>query len=80
MGWTAGVRFQARGRFFFLHSVQNGCKVHPVTYPMGNWAKFPEGKVEGGVKLTIHLYLLPRSRMMELYLHSPVRLHGTVLN
>jgi hypothetical protein len=26
------------------------------------------------------LHLLPRSRMVELYLHSPICLHGTVLN
>jgi hypothetical protein len=25
-------------------------------------------------------YLVPRSRMVELYLHSPICLHGTVLN
>jgi hypothetical protein len=27
----------------------------------------------------IHLYLVPRSRMVELYLHSPVLLHGVAL-
>jgi hypothetical protein len=34
----------------------------------------------GGVKLTTHLHLVPRSRMMEIYLHSPLCLHGVVLN
>jgi hypothetical protein len=34
---------------------------------------------EGSVKLTTHLHLLPRSRKVELYLHSPIRLHGIVL-
>jgi hypothetical protein len=27
-----------------------------------------------------HLDLLPRSRMVELYTHSPIRLHGVVFN
>jgi hypothetical protein len=37
--------------------------------------------VEGrGVKLTTHLHLVLKSRMVELYLHSPTRLHGAVLN
>jgi hypothetical protein len=33
-----------------------------------------------GVKLTTNLHLVPRSRMVELYLHSPIRLLGVVLN
>jgi hypothetical protein len=33
-----------------------------------------------GVKLTTHLHLVPRSRMVELYLHSPICLHSVVLN
>jgi hypothetical protein len=33
-----------------------------------------------GVKLTTHLHLAPRSRMVELYLHSPIHLHDVVLN
>jgi hypothetical protein len=30
--------------------------------------------------LLTHFLLMPRSRMMELYLHSMMRLHGVVLN
>jgi hypothetical protein len=33
-----------------------------------------------GMKLTTHLHLVPRSRMEELYLHSPIRLHVWWLN
>jgi hypothetical protein len=33
-----------------------------------------------GVKLMIHFPLVPRSRTVELYLHSPMSLHATVLN
>jgi hypothetical protein len=32
------------------------------------------------VKLTTHLHLVPTSRMVELYLHSPIRLHDIVFN
>jgi hypothetical protein len=32
------------------------------------------------VKLTIHLHLVLRSRIVELYLHSPIHIHGVVLN
>jgi hypothetical protein len=32
------------------------------------------------VKLTTHLHLVPRSWMVELYLCSPIRLHGIMLN
>jgi hypothetical protein len=32
------------------------------------------------VKLSTHLDLVSRSRMVELYLHCPIRLHGIVLN
>jgi hypothetical protein len=30
-----------------------------------------------GLKLTTHLFLVPRPRMVELCLHSPICLHGT---
>jgi hypothetical protein len=33
-----------------------------------------------GVKLTISLHLVPRSRMVGLYLHSAICPHGIVLN
>jgi hypothetical protein len=33
-----------------------------------------------GVKLITHLHLVWRSRMVELYLHSPICLPGLVLN
>jgi hypothetical protein len=33
-----------------------------------------------GPKASAYLHLLPRSRMLELELHSPIRLHGVQLN
>lgn len=32
------------------------------------------------MKLAIHFHPVPKSRMVEIYLHSPIRLHGVVLN
>lgn len=43
--------------------------------PDGLWG--PPSRV---VKLTAHFHLLPRSRIVELDLHSPTSLHGVVLN
>jgi hypothetical protein len=40
---------------------------------------FPRDK-STSVELTIHLNLVPRLRIVELYLRSPIRLHGVVLN
>jgi hypothetical protein len=40
---------------------------------------FPLGSSGRGVKLTTHLHLAPRSRMVKLHLHSSIRLHGVVL-
>jgi hypothetical protein len=57
-----------------LHSVQNGSRVHPSSYPMGIEGSFPGGKGGRGMKVTTHLHLV------ELYLRSPVWLHGIVLN
>jgi hypothetical protein len=46
----------------------------------GYWGLFNRGLSGRGVNLTTHLHLVPRSRMVELYLHSPVCLHGIVLD
>jgi hypothetical protein len=63
-----------------LHSPQTGSGPHPASYPMGTGGGFTGGRYSGGVKLTTHLQLVPRSRMVELYLHSALCLHGTSLN
>jgi hypothetical protein len=53
------VRFPAGAGNFSLHRrVQNGFGAHPASYSMGTW-----GQSGRGVKLTTHLYLVPRSRM-----------------
>jgi hypothetical protein len=47
--------------------------------PLGTRGCFPKGKTTG-VELTTHLHLVVRLRMIELYLHSPIHLHGVMLN
>jgi hypothetical protein len=32
------------------------------------------------VKLTVHLHLVPSSRIVELYLHSHISLHSVIIN
>jgi hypothetical protein len=59
--------------FCLLLSVYTGSGAHSASYPMGTVGSFPGGKDAWGIKLTSHLHLVPRSRMVELYLHSPIR-------
>jgi hypothetical protein len=44
---------------------------NPTSYHMG--------KVGRDMKLTLHFYLVSRSKIVRKYLHSPIRLHGVVL-
>jgi hypothetical protein len=72
MGWTTGLRFPAEARHFsLLYSFQTGSLVHLASYIMGTRGSFLGDKVAGGVKLTTHLHLVLRSRMVELYLQPP---------
>jgi hypothetical protein len=80
MSRKAGPRFPAGARdFSLLYSVQTGSGSQIAPYPMGTGAFSTEVK-QADVKLTTHLNLVPRSRMMQLYLHSFTRLDGEVLN
>jgi hypothetical protein len=75
------VRFPAgAGNFSLHHRVQNGSGAHPASYPRGTRGSFP------GVKRPGHEadHSSPSSaevkERVELYLHSPIRLHGVVLS
>jgi hypothetical protein len=46
----------------------------------GYWGLFPWKWSGQCMKLTNHLHSLPTSRMVEIHLHSPICLHGVVLN
>jgi hypothetical protein len=51
----------------------------PSVLYRGYWGIFPRWKSGQGVKLTTHFQLVPTSRMVELYLHSPIRFHGVCI-
>jgi hypothetical protein len=58
-------------RFSLLHCVQTTSGTQPA---------LSNGLCGLGVKLTTHRYLLPCSKMMELYPHYPTCRHGVVRN
>jgi hypothetical protein len=61
---------------FLFRSVQTGSEGQATSSPVGKWVLSPGSKVES----TAHLHLVARSRMMELYVHSPIWLHSVVFN
>jgi hypothetical protein len=77
-GWTAGVRFLAGARFFTSQRPDQ-LWAHPASYPMGTGA-FSPGVKRPGREADHSPACIARSGMMELYIHSPIRLHGIVLN
>jgi hypothetical protein len=52
----------------------------PSLVSNGYWGLFPQGWSGLGTKLTTYLHIVPRSKKMELYLHSLICLSGIVLN
>jgi hypothetical protein len=78
-GWGIRVRFLAgETDFSLLRSIQTGSRAHPASCQMGTGV--PRGEAARRVKLITHLHLMPRLRTVELYIHSPIRLHGVLLN
>jgi hypothetical protein len=62
-----GIHFQARADFSHLCGIQAGSGGPPnLSSKMYHGDSFPRGKWQGGVKLTSHLYLLLRLRMVKL--------------
>jgi hypothetical protein len=60
----------------FVSSAASRPALGPIQPPI----KWVHGKISTGVKLTTNLQLVPRSRIVELYLHTPIRVHGIMLN
>jgi hypothetical protein len=52
--------------FLLFHSVQTGSGAHPASYSMGTGGVIYSEVKWPGCKLTTHLYLMPRSTMVEL--------------
>jgi hypothetical protein len=64
-----------------LHSLGTASRAHPAFYTRynGQWVLFSRGQSGMDMKLTTHLHLVPTLRTVELYLHSPIHLHGMKL-
>jgi hypothetical protein len=81
-GWTVGVRFPTEARVF-LYSTASRPALKP-TQPSIQWvprALSPGVKRPGReADYSLHLHLMPKSRIVELYPHSRICFHVTVLN
>lgn len=64
--------------FSSLHSVQINSVTHLASYRMGTGAFSSRGKSSRGMELTTPLHLMPRLKMVKLYTHSTIHLHGMV--
>jgi hypothetical protein len=80
MDWTAGFRFPTEAGIF-LYSTASSPALRPTQPPNQLVAAAVSPEVKGpSVKLTTHPHLVPRSRIVDLCLHSLIRLHGIVRN
>jgi hypothetical protein len=76
-----GVRFLAgAGNFFLRHRVRTCSGTHPASYPMGTESSFPAGKAAGREADHSPPSSPEVKEYVEIYLHSPLRLHGMVLS
>jgi hypothetical protein len=71
-----------QGQEGFMHSTMSRPPLAPSQPSSVHWVLgvFRWRQSVCGVKLTPHLYLLSKLRMVEPYLHSFIHLHGVVLN
>jgi hypothetical protein len=59
---------------------QTGSGVHPTSYPMSTGGSFPKGKAAGTWSWQLISIQCQGQGSSDLYVHSPIRLHGIVLN
>jgi hypothetical protein len=77
----AGARLTAEARdFSIFQSIQTDFGAHRASYPIPTEGSFPEVYSDQGLKLTTHLTLVQRSRMLELNLHPHICLQGMVFD
>jgi hypothetical protein len=75
-GLDGRVSIPGQGKYFSVFSTAFRQALRSIQHPI-QWVR---GEISPGVKVATHLHLVLRSRMVELYLHSPICLHGIVLN
>jgi hypothetical protein len=79
--WGSRVRFPAGAENFSLHHrVQNESGTHPASYPMGTRGSFPGVKQPGREANHSPPPSAKVKEYVELYLHSPIHLHGVMLS
>jgi hypothetical protein len=66
--------------FSFHHQVWTGSGAHPATYPAGYRGLIPRRWSGWAWSWPLTSIYCPGEECVELQLHSPVRLHGAVLN
>jgi hypothetical protein len=82
--WSEGVWFkswpghQLAWRFSWFYSISPDSP--PSLLCNGYWGLFSQGQSSWSMKLTAHNHVVPRSRLEELYIHSPICLNGMVFN
>jgi hypothetical protein len=76
VGWRVSIL--GGGKWFLFHRVGTDSGAHTIVYPIDTGVSFPGVKQQGREADCSHL--ISRSRMVELYLYSPIHLHGLVLN
>jgi hypothetical protein len=67
-------------RFIWISLLHNVMKRAPSLLSNGNQGLFPWGQSGRGVKLTTHVYVVPRSKEWSCNPIPPIRLHGMVLS
>jgi hypothetical protein len=67
------------GNFSRHHRVQTGSGAHPASYPMDIRSSIPEGKAAGEWSWPLGSINCRDQECVELYFHSPIRIHGAVL-
>jgi hypothetical protein len=66
--------------FSLFYSFQTGSGSRPAFYLVGTGGLFSGSKAARGMKLTSHFHIVQRWRMMELYFHDLIHLHGVMCN
>jgi len=62
-----------------LQNVQTDSAAHPAIYSLGTWTYFTFYKVARVWGWALTYIVMPTWKLVALYLHSPICLHGMVL-
>jgi hypothetical protein len=79
VGIATGYGLDGRG-VRVSHIVHTGSGAHPASYPMGTGGSFLSGKAAGAWGWSLTSNYRQGQEYMDLYIHSPIHLHGVVLN